>query len=162
MGLDMYLSKKTYVKRWEHQTPKEKHSVTVNKGAQPHPTIKTDRVSYVVEEIGYWRKANQIHAWFVDNVQDGVDDCKDYYVEIEKLKELLDICIEIKGLYAKNKQKFREYATEKLPTRTGFFFGDDRYEDNYMYDINNTIEILQDVYEQDADWFGDYTYQSSW
>ena len=162
MGLDMYLSKKTYVKRWEHQTPKEKHSVTVNKGDQPHPTIKTDRVSYVVEEIGYWRKANQIHAWFVDNVQDGVDDCKNYYVEIEKLKELLDICIEIKGLYAKNKQKFREYATEKLPTRTGFFFGDDRYEDNYMYDINNTIEILQDVYEQDADWFGDYTYQSSW
>ena len=68
----------------------------------------------------------------------------------------------VKQLFKDNFIQFREYATEKLPTRTGFFFGDDRYEDNYMYDINNTIEILQDVYEQDADWFGDYTYQSSW
>lgn len=162
MGLDMYLSKKTYVKRWEHQTPEQKHKVVVMKGDQPHPTVKADRVSYVVEEVGYWRKANQIHAWFVDNVQDEVDDCKDYYVEPEKLKELLDICIKIKGYYAKNKKRFREYAKEKLPTRTGFFFGDDQYEDNYMYDINQTIEILQDVYEQDDQWFGDYTYQSSW
>ncbi len=32
MGLDMYLSKKTYVKNWSHQTPEETHSVEVRKG----------------------------------------------------------------------------------------------------------------------------------
>ena len=39
------------------------------------------------EEVGYWRKANQIHKWFVDNVQDGVDDCGEYKVTKEQLIE---------------------------------------------------------------------------
>ena len=29
-------------------------------------------------EIGYWRKSNQIHKWFVDNIQEGVDNCATY------------------------------------------------------------------------------------
>jgi hypothetical protein len=32
MGLDMYLSKKTYVKQWEHNPPEETYEVTVTKG----------------------------------------------------------------------------------------------------------------------------------
>lgn len=24
-------------------------------------------------QIGYWRKANQIHNWFVENIQDGIE-----------------------------------------------------------------------------------------
>ena len=32
------------------------------------------------ESFGYWRKANQIHKWFVDNVQGGIDDCRPYPV----------------------------------------------------------------------------------
>jgi hypothetical protein len=27
MGLDMYLTKKTYVKQWDHQTPEERHEL---------------------------------------------------------------------------------------------------------------------------------------
>lgn len=46
------------------------------------------------EEI-YWRKANQIHNWFVQNVQSGEDDCGMYLVSKEKLQELVDICKEI-------------------------------------------------------------------
>lgn len=47
----------------------------------------------IIEEVGYWRKANQIHNWFVENVQDGIDDCS-YHNEVTKeiLEELLDIC----------------------------------------------------------------------
>ncbi len=37
-------------------------------------------------EVGYWRKANQIHNWFVKNVQGGVDDCGYYGVTKEKLE----------------------------------------------------------------------------
>ena len=45
------------------------------------------------EDVGYWRKANQIHNWFVNHVQDGIDDC-DYHHEVTKelLEELLDTC----------------------------------------------------------------------
>ena len=47
----------------------------------------------IVENVGYWRKANAIHKWFVDNVQDGIDDC-DYHNEVTKeiLEDLLDTC----------------------------------------------------------------------
>ena len=32
MGLDMYLTKETYVKQWDHQTDEERHEVSVKKG----------------------------------------------------------------------------------------------------------------------------------
>ena len=40
--------------------------------------------------MGYWRKANAVHNWFVDNVQDGNDGCKHYWVSKEDLQKLLD------------------------------------------------------------------------
>ena len=37
-------------------------------------TIVPDGDSYIVRtEAGYWRKANQIHGWFVNNCQDGIE-----------------------------------------------------------------------------------------
>lgn len=67
MGLDSYIIKRTYV----------------DPGAE--------RLHYVAQEVAYWRKAWQIHSWFVKNVQDGVDNCADYYIHIKKLEELLNI-----------------------------------------------------------------------
>ena len=66
-------------------------------------------------------------------------------------------------MYAKDKYEFEEYAREHLPTSQGFFFGQYEYGDDYMYDINETIEILQVVYENnDGAWQSHYTYESSW
>ena len=64
MGLDMYLYKKTYVKHWEHNGDNN-YKVEVSKAGQP---VKIDpkKVTYIVEEAGYWRKANHIHKYFVD------------------------------------------------------------------------------------------------
>ena len=81
MGSDMYLSKRTYVGKDERDGVK----ITGVAGIDPQ------KVAYIIEEAGYWRKANAIHGWFVDNVQDGMDDCKEYYVSREKLKELLGL-----------------------------------------------------------------------
>ena len=64
MGLDMYLSKRAYVKQWNFQKDEEKHKVTVKFGGKSRRDIKPRRVSYVMEEFGYWRKANRIHNWF--------------------------------------------------------------------------------------------------
>ena len=55
---------------------------------------RSNRVTFS-EQVGYWRKANHIHKWFVDNVQDGKDDCHEYYVSIKKLHELRDTCFDI-------------------------------------------------------------------
>ena len=150
MGLDMYLEKRTYVKQWDHQSAEEKHEVVVTKGGQP-TNIDPKKVKYIIEEAGYWRKANQIHRWFVDNVQNGVDNCGDYYVGSEKLAELLELCKRVKADHS--------LAEELLPSASGFFFGGTEYDEWYFNDIDNTITILEECLEDER---GNYYYSSSW
>ncbi len=69
-------------------------------------------MSEIVEEVMYWRKANHIHGWFVDNVQQGRDECQESYVETDQLKELRDLCKKV--LETKN--------TDLFPLTAGFFF----------------------------------------
>ena len=150
MGLDMYLSKKTYVKYWEHNGDNN-YEVTVTKAGKP-TNIDPKKVSYIVEEVGYWRKANQIHQWFVENVQQGEDDCQESYVSREKLEELLGVCKIVKN--------HKEKAEQILPTQSGFFFGGTEYDEYYYQDIDNTIEILEEALsDESAD---DFAYRASW
>ena len=150
MGLDMYLSKKTYVKYWEHNGDNN-YEVTVTKAGKP-TNIDPKKVSYIVEEVGYWRKANQIHNWFVENVQNGIDECQESYVSREQLQSLLDICRIVKI----DKRK----AEQLLPTQSGFFFGGTEYDEYYYQDIDNTIEILEEALsDEKAD---DFAYRASW
>jgi len=150
MGLDMYLHKKTYVKYWEHNGD-DNYEVTVTKAGKP-TNINPKKVSYITEEVGYWRKANQIHDWFVRNVQDGVDDCRNAYVTREKLQELLDVC----RIVSIDKDK----AKDLLPTASGFFFGNTNYDEYYFEDINSTVEILEEALsDETAD---EFEYHSSW
>jgi hypothetical protein len=150
MGLDMYLEKRTYVKQWDHQSAEEKHEVVVTKGGQP-TKIDPKKVKYIIEEAGYWRKANQIHRWFVENVQDGIDNCGDYYVGSEKLTELLELCKKVEADHS--------LAESLLPSASGFFFGGTEYDEWYFEDIKNTIAILEEAL---ADKHGDFYYSSSW
>jgi len=161
MGLDMYLSKKTYVKQWDHQSVEEKFEVTVTKGGNEYESIKSSRVKYIEEEVAYWRKANQIHNWFVQNVQDGVDDCKEYYVGIDDVMNLLDACKQVKDDNSK--------AEELLPSASGFFFGNVEYDEWYFNDIDYTIEVLEGLLKETyktkdgKEYFtGEIYYQSSW
>ena len=149
MGLDMYLSKKTYVQYWEHNGDNN-YEVTVTKAGKP-ASIDGRKVKYVIEDAGYWRKQNNIHRWFVDNVQKGIDDCGEYYVEREKLKELLALCKAVKNQPAA--------AEAILPTVSGFFFGGTEYDEWYYDGIDNTIQILNEAL---ADENGEYYYSSSW
>jgi hypothetical protein len=150
MGLDMYLEKRTYVRQWEHQTPEEQYKVEVTKGGE---SVKIDpkRVTYVIEEVGYWRKQNQIHQWFVENVQNGEDNCAEYCVSKGQLEDLLEICKKILN--------DNSLAEELLPTASGFFFGGTEYDEWYFDGIENTIEILEGVL---SDTTADYYYSSSW
>ena len=94
MGLDMYLSVHRFI--WNIS---DHADVAITKAVQallPELGEVSDeygstnfKVGGIKAEIGYWRKANQIHyesghqihAWFVKNVQDGEDDCGEYDVE---------------------------------------------------------------------------------
>lgn len=153
MGLDMYLFKETSVKTFHGDG--NVYEVNVTKNGKPFTNIKPNRLDCIVEEVAYWRKVNQIHRWFVDNIQDGVDNCEKYWVEFEELETLLKLCKEVK--------ENPERAKELLPTNSGFFFGSQEYDSYYMSDIEHTIEQLESILEEHSDDdYISYYYQSSW
>lgn len=151
MGLDMYLYKKTYIRQGDFYKPESVNEVIVKTGGEIDTKIDPKKIKYVVEEAGYWRKANQIHRWFVENVQNGVDDCKDYYVDDDILEKLLDLCKKVDADHS--------LAESLLPSASGFFFGGTDYDEWYFEDIKNTINILEEAL---ADGAGEFYYSSSW
>ncbi len=146
MGLDMYLEAKRYL--WESH-PEDKQ--TAEKIAGLIGTSK--RVTEITARAAYWRKANHIHRWFVDNVQKGNDDCAEYSVSRERLSELVALC---KTILAN-----RDQAKELLPTQDGFFFGSTDYDQYYFGDLQETIDQIESALaEFDDSW--SFYYQSSW
>lgn len=137
------------------------------------------------DEVAYWRKANQIHKWFVDNVQNGTDDCKYYLVKKSKIKELKEICDKILDEVITEPAKIQngmemkdgkwepiwengrtitnyEICEELLPTQDGFFFGGTNYDEYYLEDIEYTSKKLQEILET-FDFENDNLYYiSSW
>jgi hypothetical protein len=107
-------------------------------------------------KVGYWRKANQIHNWFVANVQDGEDECKYHYVPREKLEELREVCREVMADHSK--------AGELLPVGEGFFFGSSEYDDWYFEQVEETVKLLDRLLVNPKFEFGgfEFGYQSSW
>ena len=147
MGLDMYLSKRTYIgANYEHNAVTG--TIDIFRRGE-HVNIDLHKVTYIYEEVAYWRKANHIHRWFVENVQNGEDDCREYEVSGKQLKELIKLCRKV----LRNKSK----ADELLPTQSGFFFGGTDYDEYYFEDIKNTIKMLKDIKEDE-----DYEYCASW
>ena len=153
MGLDMYLTRKTYVKQWSHQTPEEQFEITITKGGKPYDGINISNVTNIEEEVGYWRKANQLHRWFVENVQNGVDNCGEYSVSKGELEELRNICTEVLNDHSK--------AEELLPSTSGFFFGNTDYDEWYYNDVQHTIEIIDKIIGE-TNPNQDIYYSSSW
>lgn len=143
----MFLSKKIYIGA-NYDFENVNATIHITKNGTPID-INPKKIKYIVEEQAYWRKANQIHKWFVDNVQGGDDDCKPYEVSGEQLLELVKLC--------KKVLKNKELAEELLPTQEGFFFGNTNYDEYYYQDLIDTITQLKDV---NKDYW--YTYQSSW
>ena len=142
MGLDMFLVKHTYIYGDGH----------VNLSLD-YPGVKPERVKVIQEELGYWRKANAIHKWFVDNVQDGVDECQESYVTTEQLQQLWDIVKLVQGDHA--------LAPTLLPTESGFFFGSTEYDSYYFEDLEDTRHILEGAVTEGGGAVSFY-YRSSW
>lgn len=148
MGLDMYLKRKVYVgAEYEHNNVDGVIFIT-REGKKLD--INFNKVSYIEETAGYWRKANHIHNWFVENAQNGMDDCNEYYVSDDNIKDLKKLCETV----LLNKDK----AEELLPCTSGFFFGDQDYDEWYFDSLKETITILSAIEGKS----GEFYYHSSW
>ncbi len=106
----------------------------------------------IFERIAYWRKANQIHNWFVENAQGGEDDCDYYMVSYDQLAELLRLAKEVRK--TKN--------ADLLEPVAGFFFGSTNIDEYYWEDIDLTIEQLSEILDSVNFDEEQVFYRSSW
>lgn len=160
MGLDMYLT-----------TNSKKLSEGIN---QPKEGLEDYKNSWLKSRrragvIAQWRKANQIHGWFVDHVQDGVDDCGCYDVTNAQLAELLvtvNAVINSTNLVGGKVICGKTYidgigwvdsvrdglvmrdtsvARSLLPTIEGLHFGGTEYDQWYYYELIDTKQQLEAI-----------------
>lgn len=93
-------------------------------------------------DLGYWRKANAIHAYFTRDLEDGEDNMRKIPVKKKDLVDLKERCIKILA-------GGPDVAKELLPTASGFFWGYTDYGEWYLSDIQRTLDIVSEVLE---DW----------
>ena len=155
MGLDQYLYAKKYTSNSEFFGEKRREEFLKLREVVGDDArfLEANLPSITIEmKVGYWRKANAVHQWFVDNCQNGEDDCREAYVGREKLEELLSA---VKAVIADPSK-----ADDILPTQSGFFFGSTEYDEYYFQDLKDTKEILERCLSMSDEW--DFAYQSSW
>ena len=136
MGLDMFLTASVRCSGHQHDSKESQATYDSIISALGFTDFIPDGSAYLTVDIqvGYWRKANHIHAWFVDHVQDGEDDCQRYHVTRNQLGELLSLCEQILAGVG---------DSSLLPTRGGFFFGGTEYDSHYRQDLQITADIIK-------------------
>ena len=169
MGLDQYLEirKNEYCSKY-HQDKGSDLALEYPKDITEFIPNQTDlRISRQTNyEVGYWRKANHIHNWFMQNCacrdeyDNPIDDCRPIEITVDKLEKLLDACKKVLADHS--------LASSLLPTQSGFFFGSTEYDEYYFGDIERTIKIIEPVLKfakhkleiEDYNW--EVYYQASW
>ena len=165
MGLDMYLHAKKYVEKVNWQALHNNDELSMDSPEVVNPLwkdiVETSSMVDVAYDIygvnvevtcAYWRKANMIHAWFVDNVQGGNDDCGDYYVSQEKLEKLYEqVC-----------EALSKRDPNIFPPRAGFFFGSYDIDEWYWNSLKNTKKQLERIFALPDYKKLSFSYTSSW
>ena len=183
MGLDMYLEGSFSTRAYERPTDqdyadmREGKEVKIEKSPEFEDAIaaigfEDAPIDYAYNHFTYvfpiitWRKANAIHKFFVDEVQEGNDNCQRHYVTRENLEELLEIINTI--LEIKDSTEKITKAKELLPTDIeGCFFGSEEYDDWYFENLEDTKKVLDKLFAyeetaEDGHHFDNFYYQSSW
>lgn len=171
----MYLSARKYVSDYNYEEGKNREQVAniLEAIGLDRDALSTEAPSVRVEvNIAYWRKANAIHKWFVDNLAGGEDDCKPVYVNRKDLQSLLDTLEE--ALKARRDIEQPEYqgdiATptledsleDILPTEGGFFFGSTAYDEWYWIQLEWTHKRLTEILNDERFEGFDFEYNASW
>lgn len=166
MGLDMYLNvseridSHDYSRGYNEVTRTENNRYT-NVIEAAGIKVKDNIASSVAVEYTaiYWRKANQIHNWFVSTLANGFDECQVIPVSRENLVALHDRC----GVLLDTKSN--ELAADLLPPTSGFFFGSTDIDEWYWQDVEEThkqlTELLDEITEENK-WNYSIEYQASW
>jgi hypothetical protein len=159
MGLDMYLRFRKSVSGYDFAgSDRTAYDALLSAAgltglateASPHASIEVT--------VMYWRKANAIHGWFVNELAGGEDECQEIGVTRENLISLRALCEEV-ALQP-------SVAGEVLPPTEGFFFGSDVVDEYYLESMKDTAreitDLLEKLPEEGEGWDWSLTYQASW
>ena len=164
MGLDMWLYARQYVSDWEfndsNRKTKELNNILESVGWSRDEI--NDPFVHVDIPIMYWRKANAIHGWFINNCADGEDNCQSIRVSRETLVQLRDATKKV--LSMRNDITAEEEAELYLPPTSGFFFGSTNIDEYYYQDLEHTLEGLNNILNKipEEDHNTNFIYQASW
>ena len=150
----MYLNAKKYVSGFSFETEANKKTFNslLRAAGLGKKEINNRSSANISVNVCYWRKANQVHNWFVNKCQDGKDDCSEYEVSRESLSALRQLC----------QETLETGTTSLLPTQGGFFFGSTDYNESYKQDLTDTIKQLNNVLDNPKFDNWSFSYQSSW
>ena len=143
----MYLYKRMYTKNWNHTVKRKEVTVKVD----GEEVKGFDNPSYVIQQVGYWRKFNALHGFIVDNFAEGNDNCQEIWLDYGDVKKIL--------------RALKDEENQLEPTK-GFFFGSQEKDEWYDTDVKNAIEVFESLLEEMESEFGreylDYFYLASW
>ena len=86
-------------------------------------------------KVAYWRKFNALHGWFVNKIQDGVDNCEAHPLKRADLVCLLNTLHTVSDTHDQN----------LMPPRGGCFSGNTIDEDIYFDNVERSIPVVQDL-----------------
>ena len=175
MGLDMYLNKKIYVGPNYRMSKDLNFETKILLNGVNYSKFNPEKVTYVTEEVAYWRKFYALHDWFVKNVQNGEDDCEQYAVYLEdfvKLQLCLSLVLDAQNtcLAGRLSEEERDViCLDNFPPTEGFFSGSREIDDSYWEDVVSTkrivesiiIQMNQSIIDKDSVLIN-YYYRSSW
>ena len=159
MGLDMYLEAGKSINLGQPEYEAARQHISELLGVSYDVLFEGESSEWrriaVYTNIAYWRKANAIHNWFVENVQGGRDECQRSYVSRNDLEEFESLCIRL--------LETRDYdlAKELLPVTSGFLFGYIDYDEFYWDNIEYTLDMIRKALHLEGLGFNIF-YQSSW
>lgn len=152
MGLDMYLEARRYISPIDKETEPMRRAIEAAIGREPatekpHGEPELLEVCAVVVRVGYWRKFWPLHNWFVNNAQEGNDDCRPVLVSAQQLEELEENLDQV----------------EDDPDSAGDFFMDDTDEDVRLDpdEVDFTLRVIVQARKLQAQGWDIY-YRGSW
>ncbi len=170
MGLDQYLYAEIQLRDYEQLRPERKTPSAKIRGDLRNKIIQglglekllaTDNglmgmftFPALVEvrcQVAYWRKCNQIHAFFTRESE--LKNCGEMRITTEEMQELKDRIVKV--------QKDHSLAAELLPTGDGFFFGSTDYDEGYFADLDDTYEKLERILAHEDESIK-YIYSANW
>lgn len=150
MGLDMYF----YEREWLGG----KAEVIVKE-----PLREVKDVAYLTREVGYLRKANCIHGRIIEECAGGKDNQEIVWLPRSFIDSMIARIGSILDVVSKGGD-WVEVAKRDLPTCEGFFFGSTEYDESYLDDLRDAMDIFIKIFA-DLDESGghlDCYYEASW